>query len=111
MRGASLVFHPQLTGSDRKGVTLGGWGSTDGPCYEKAMIMRSKENAVYFASVNYAMRFQESATSIITPSGECQAYLRYGEEGLLVQDVDPEQATGLFATRYAPDRYEELMPE
>ena len=35
------------------------------------------------ASVNYALRFQESATSPITPMGQCQAYLPYGEEGVL----------------------------
>ena len=40
-------------------------------------MMRSRENAIYFASVNYALRFQESATSLIAPSGECQAYLSY----------------------------------
>ena len=44
--------------------------------YEKAMMMRSRENTIYFASVNYALRFQESATSLIAPSGECQAYSR-----------------------------------
>jgi hypothetical protein len=29
-------------------------------------------------------RFQESATSLIAPSGQCQAYLPYGQEGVLV---------------------------
>ena len=65
----------------------------------------------YFASVNYAMRFQESATCVIDPSGRCQAYLAYGEECLLVQAIKLEEATGLIAARYAPDRYEELGPE
>ena len=45
------------------------------PYYEKAMMMRSIENAIYFASVNYGVRFQESATSLIAPSGQCQAVL------------------------------------
>ena len=44
------------------------------------MTMRSIENTIYFASVNYAVRYQESATSLITPSGECQAFLPYGQE-------------------------------
>jgi apolipoprotein N-acyltransferase len=75
------------------------------------MMMRSRENTIYFASVNYALRFQESATSLIAPSGECQAYLPYGQEGVLVQSIDPAQATGLLAARYAPDRYREAAPE
>ena len=70
-------------------------------------MMRSIENTIYFASVNYAVRFQESATSLIAPSGACQAFLPYGEEGVLVQAIDVEEATGLLATRYAPERYQE----
>jgi hypothetical protein len=71
-------------------------------------MMRSRENTIYFASVNYGLRFQESATSLIAPSGECQAYLPYGQEGLLVQALNLEEATGLLATRYAPERYQEF---
>jgi predicted amidohydrolase len=105
MRGAKIVFHPQHTGSDREGVRLTQWGAASAPYYEKAMMMRSLENTIYFASVNYALRFQESATSLIAPSGQCQAYLPYGQEGVLVQSINVEQATGLLATRYAPERY------
>jgi predicted amidohydrolase len=107
VRGAKIVFHPQHSGSNRDGVRPTHWGAADGPYYEKAMTMRSRENAIYFASVNYALRFPESATSLIAPSGECQAYLPYGEEGVLVQSVDVEEATGLYAARYAPERYQE----
>ena len=113
VRGAKIVFHPQLTGNEQKGIRLTEWGSAAAPYYEKAMMMRSIENTIYFASVNYAVRFQEAATTLITPSGECQAYLPYGQEGVLVQTIDVENATGLLAHRYAPDRYQEsptLMP-
>jgi predicted amidohydrolase len=111
VRGAKIVFHPHHTGSDLKGVRLTKWGSADAPYYEKAMMCRSIENTIYFASVNYALRFQESATSLIAPSGECQAFLPYGQEGLLVQEIKVEEATGLLATRYAPERYQEYMPD
>ncbi len=111
VRGAKIVFHPQHTGSHREGVRLTQWGAAGGPYYEKAMMLRSKENTIYFASVNYALPFQESATSLITPSGECQAYLPYGQEGVLVQTINVEEATGLLATRYAPERYQESRSE
>jgi predicted amidohydrolase len=107
VRGAPIVFHPQLTGSDRDGPRLTRWGAPEAPYYEKAMTMRSLENTIYFASVNYAVRFQESATSLIAPSGECQAYLPYGQEDLLVQAIDVRAATGLLAARFAPGRYRE----
>jgi len=106
-RGAKVVFHPQLTGSDREGVRPTRWGAEDGAYYEKAMTMRSIENTIWFASVNYALRFPESATSVIDPSGRCRAYLPYGEEGVLVEEIDIEEATGVLAARYAPDRHRE----
>jgi predicted amidohydrolase len=105
VRGAQVVFHPQHTGTEHAGVPLIEWGAPGSPYYEKAMMMRSRENTIYFASVNYALRFQESATSIIHPSGECQAHLPYGTEGVLVQSLDLDAATGLLARRYAPERY------
>jgi predicted amidohydrolase len=110
VRGAKVVFHPQHTGYETAGVVPTQWGAADGPYYEKAMMMRSRENTIYFASVNYALRFPESATSVIAPDGECQAYLPYGTEGVLVQDIDVSKATGLLASRYAPDRYREVKP-
>ena len=109
-RGAKIVFHPQLTGTEREGVTLTEWASPSAPYYEKAMMCRSIENTIYFASVNYAVRFQESATALIAPNGECQAYLPYGTDGVLVQRIDTESATGILAARYAPSRYQESAP-
>ena len=107
VRGAKIVFHPQHTGSNTQGVKLTQWGAADAPYYEKAMMMRSIENTIYFASVNYALRYPESATSVIAPSGKCQAYLPYGKEGVLVQEIKIEEATGLLARRYAPERCQE----
>jgi predicted amidohydrolase len=106
-RGARIVFHPQHTGNEQAGIRLTRWGQPDAPYYEQAMLMRSRENTIYFASVNYALRFQEAATSLIAPTGECQAYLPYGQEGVLVQALKLEEATGLLATRFAPERYRE----
>ena len=110
VRGAKIVFHPQHSGNEQNGVRLTQWGAAGGPYYEKAMMMRSRENTIYFASVNYALRFQESATSLIAPSGECQAYLPYGQEGVLVQALNLDEATGLLATRYAPGRHQDVTP-
>jgi len=105
MRGAKIVFHQHCTGSDKTGVVRTQWGAAEGPYYEKAMQCRGLENTIYFASVNYAFRYQESATSVIGPAGECVAHLPYGQEGVLVQSIDVDAATGLLASRYAPERY------
>lgn len=104
-RGAQIVFHPQCTGSNSSGRTSRKWGDPDGPYYEMAMVCRSVENGIYFASVNYALDYQDSATSLVAPDGSCLAHQPYGQPGLLVQQLELELATGLTARRYAPDRY------
>ena len=104
VRGAQIVCHPHYTGSDKEGETLTEWGLSD---YEKIMVARSAENTIYFASVNCALRYQHSATSLLSPSGECIGYVPYGREDLLVQDINPSKATRLFAKRYNPELYPE----
>lgn len=107
VRGAQVVFHPHCTGSDRTGTVPTEWGAPASPYYEKAIMCRGLENTIYFASVNYAFRYPESATCVIAPSGTLLGQLPYGEAGVLVQEIDPGAATGLLASRYAPGRYQE----
>lgn len=105
MLGAKIVFHPQCTASNACGPQLTEWGNKNNPYYEKAMMMRAMENTVYFASINYAMLFQESATSLIAPDGKCVAFQPYGKEGVLVASIDPAIATGLLAKRFNAELY------
>ncbi len=107
--GAQIVFHPHFAGSDTNGITPAVWGHPDNPYYEKAMMMRSIENTIYFASVNYATKYPDSATSVIAPDGTCIAYQPYGEAGVLVVDIDPALATGLLANRLKPQLYQEQI--
>ncbi|MDX1420068.1 MAG: carbon-nitrogen hydrolase family protein [Rubricoccaceae bacterium] len=104
-RGAHLVVHPHCTGSDRAGPRLTRWGAPEAPYYEKAMMCRALENTIYFAGVNYAFRFQASATSLIGPDGACLAHQPYGQAGVLVEALDLAAATGALAARYAPERH------
>ncbi len=104
-RGASIVFHPHCSGSNVKGVQLSEFGTKSNPYYEKAMMMRALENTIYFASVNYAMPYQESATALIAPDGSCIAHEDYGKEGVMVGEINPALATGLLAKRFKPELY------
>lgn len=106
-RGARIVFHPHYAGGAEPRPHPARWGAPESPFYEKAMLVRGAENAVFFASVNYALPRQDAATTLIGPAGECLAHAPYGEESLLVYDVDPELATGFLAARYQPTRYQE----
>jgi predicted amidohydrolase len=104
-RGAQLIFHPHCTGSDTEGKLLQRWGDVENPYYEKAMMCRALENTVFFASVNYGFNYQESATSIIHPSGKCLMHDSYERPGLLVYDINISEATRLLASRYNPSLY------
>jgi predicted amidohydrolase len=106
-RGARVVFHPHLAGSNHGGPVPRYWGEPAAPYFENAMIARAAENTIYFASVNYALRYQETATSLVAPDGTCVGRTPYGDEALLVLDLDLGAATGLYARRYAPQLYPE----
>jgi predicted amidohydrolase len=106
--GAAIVFHPHFTGSNISGPTLTEWGNKNNPYYEKAMMMRAMENTIYFASSNYATKFQESASSIIAPDGTCIVHQKYGQSGVIVADIDPALATAKLAKRFKPELYADI---
>src|SRR5678810_187652 len=98
-RGAQLVFHPHAhvaePGSYRP-VTFADPANT---FHEKAMLCRAAENTCYFASVNCASEGSGTTSAVIRPDGTLQCYQPYGQEGLLVADLDLSTATGLLASR------------
>jgi predicted amidohydrolase len=105
VRGAKIVFQPQVTGGNEPGKFVPKpWGES---YYEMAMVLRSKENSIYFASVNECMNKQNSATSLIDPEGNVIDHLSCGIEQLMIKDIDLTKATGFYAGRYRPERYKE----
>jgi predicted amidohydrolase len=98
-RGAQLVFHPHAhvaePGSYRP-VTFADPANT---FLEKAMLCRAAENTCYFASVNCASEGSGTTSAVVRPDGTLQCYQPYGQEGLLVADLDLSTATGLLASR------------
>ncbi len=99
-RGAHVVFHPHCAGSNKTGTVPPQWGDKNSPYYEKAMLMRSIENSIYFASVNYTFTYPDSASTVIAPDGSYLAHQPYTQPGVLVVDIDTQQATGYLAKRY-----------
>lgn len=105
VRDAKIVFHAYCSGSNAAGPSPTEWGAANNPYYEKAMMMRSRENTIYFASTNYTFQYPDAATSVIDPQGECIAYQPYRQPGVLVVNIDQEQATGLLAKRFKSELY------
>lgn len=98
-RGAQVVFHPHAhvaePGSYRP-VTFADPANT---FHEKAVLCRAAENTCYFASVNCASEGSGTTSAIARPDGTLQCYQPYGQEGLLVADLDLSTATGVLASR------------
>ncbi|HET7288239.1 MAG TPA: nitrilase-related carbon-nitrogen hydrolase, partial [Pyrinomonadaceae bacterium] len=70
--------------------------------HEKAVLCRAAENTCYFATVNYAGDGSPTTSAVVQPDGTLLCYQPYGEEGLLIADIDLTKATGLLASRYKP---------
>jgi predicted amidohydrolase len=98
-RGAHLVFHPHLHEAEPDSYRPTTFADPANSFHEKAALCRAAENTCYFATVNYASLDSPTTSAIVRPDGTLLSYQPYGEEGLLIADLDLTVATGLLATR------------
>lgn len=101
-QGAQVVFHPfydEATPHSYRPSTFGDPGNT---FHEHAIRCRAAENTCFVASVNCASADSPTTSVIAAPDGGVLSYQPYGQEGLLVADLDLAQATGLLARRLRP---------
>jgi len=98
-RGAQIVFHPHFHEHEPGGYVPTTFADPLNSFFEKAMLCRAAENTCYFASVNYAGRGSPTTSAVVRPDGTLQVYQPYGEEGVLVADIDLTTATRFRATR------------
>jgi predicted amidohydrolase len=104
--GAQVVFHPHFHWAEPGDYSPATFGDPANTFHEKAMLCRAAENTIYFASVNYASAGSPTTSAVISPDGKLLAYQPYGQEGLLVVDLDLAAATGLLAKRYKAAEYQ-----
>jgi predicted amidohydrolase len=101
-RGAHVVFHPHFHEAEPDSCRPMQFADPANTFHEKAALCRAAENTCYFATVNYASVGSPTTSAIVRPDGTLLSYQPYGEEGLLVADIDTTTATGLLAARYNP---------
>jgi predicted amidohydrolase len=101
-QGAQLVFHPQFHEAEPGGYAPASFADPRNTFHEKAALCRAAENTCYFATVNYASAGSPTTSAVARPDGTLLGYQPYGQEGLLVADIDLAAATGLLAARYRP---------
>jgi predicted amidohydrolase len=102
-RGAQIVFHPHVHVAEPGSYRPTVFGDPMNTFHEKAMLCRAAENTCYFASVNCASPGSGTTSAIARPDGTLLCYQPYGEEGLLIADIDLSAATGLVAARCRTD--------
>jgi predicted amidohydrolase len=99
-RGAHVVFHPHFHEAEPDSYRPATFADPANTFHEKAALCRAAENTCYFATVNCASLGSPTTSAIVRPDGTLQSYQPYGEEGLLIADIDLTTATGLLAARY-----------
>jgi predicted amidohydrolase len=99
-RGAHVVFHPHFHEAEPGGFRPSTFADPANSFHEKAALCRAAENTCFFATVNYASAGSPTTSAVVRPDGTLLGYQPYGEEGLLVSDIDIAEATGLLAARW-----------
>jgi len=99
-RGAQIVFHLQFHEAEPSSFRPTHYADPKNTFHEKAALCRAAENTCYFATVNYASDGSPTTSAVARPDGTLMSYQPYGQEGLLIADVDLALATGLLAKRY-----------
>ena len=98
-RGAQVVFHPHVHVAERGSYRPTRFADPENSFHEKAILCRAAENTCYIASVNCASEQSGTTSAVVRPDGTLQCFQPYGQEGLLIADLDLSTATGLLAAR------------
>lgn len=98
-RGAQVVFLPHFHEADATSYRPTTFADPANSFHEKALLCRAAENTVWIGAVNYASAGSPTTSTVVRPDGTLFAYQPYGAAGLLLADVDLDEATGLLASR------------
>jgi len=98
-RGAQIVFHPHFHEASPGSYRPTTFADPANTFHEKAILCRAAENTCYLATVNCASPGSPTTSAVVNPDGTLLSYQPYGEEGLLIADLDLSKATGLLASR------------
>jgi predicted amidohydrolase len=101
-RGAQVVFHQQFHEHEPGAFVPSRYADPANSFHEKATLCRAAENTCYFATVNYAGAGSPTTSAVVRPDGTLLCHQPYGEEGLLLAQLDVSTANGLLARRLKP---------
>ncbi len=99
-RGAQVVFHPHFGEAEPGAYRPTTFMDPANTFHEKAIACRAAENTCFVASVNCAGEGSPTTSAVAAPDGTVLAWQPYGKAGLLVVDLDLDDATGFLAGRF-----------
>ena len=97
--GAQVVFHPHVEEGEPGGYQPSSFADPANSFHEKAALCRAAENTCFFATVNCASMGSPTTSAVVRPDGTLLSYQPYGKPGLLIADINLEEATGVLAAR------------
>jgi len=97
--GAQVVFHPHFGEAEPGAFQPTSYGDPRNTFHEVAVLCRAAENTCYFATVNCASPGSPTTSAVANPDGMLRCHQPHGVAGLLLADLDLDQATGLLARR------------
>jgi len=98
--GAQIVFHPHFHEAEPGGYVPLSFADPANTFHEKSILCRAAENTCYVATVNCASAGSPTTSAVARPDGTLMCYQPYGQEGLLIADIDLDAATRLLARRW-----------
>jgi predicted amidohydrolase len=101
--GAQVVFHPHFHEAGPGSYRPSAFADPANSFHEKSILCRAAENTCFVATVNCASEGSPTTSAVIRPDGTMLRYQPYGKRGLLIADLDLDEATGLLASRYRPE--------
>jgi len=97
--GAQIVFHPHFHEAEPGSYRPKTFADPANTFHEKAALCRAAENTCFFATVNYASDGSPTTSAFVRPDGTVLAWQPYGKAGLLIADLDLDEATRVLALR------------
>jgi predicted amidohydrolase len=97
--GAQIVFHPHFHEAEPGSYRPATFADPKNTFHEKAGLCRAAENTCFFAMINYASEGSPTTSAIVRPDGTLLTHQPYGQAGLLIADIDLDEATRLLANR------------
>jgi predicted amidohydrolase len=97
--GAQIVFHPHFHEAEPGSYRPTTFADPRNTFHEKAALCRAAENTCFFATVNYASAGSPTTSAIVRPDGTVLTYQPYGQPGLVIADLNLDEATRLLAMR------------